>query len=188
MTIEGTPRPSWSVQQAARECGVSPATIRRRLKDGSLPNAVQGARGAWTIPVTDLIAAGLNPGQPSPPDHSQRVVTDLTQAADDHGHDYGQRSSSQVNALHNLEQKLLTEQREVEHLRTQVSTLQNNLDDVRTAMRMLEAGPRDRTDRDDRSGSDVTGHDEHDGTTATEPIRSEPAVGGSFLRWLFRRQ
>lgn len=66
MTTPGSPRPSWSIQQAARECGVSVATIRRRIKDGSLPNAVQGARGAWTIPVTDLIAAGLNPGQPSP--------------------------------------------------------------------------------------------------------------------------
>ena len=194
MTATGSPRPSWSIQQAARECGVSPATIRRRLKDGSLPNAVQGARGAWTIPVTDLIAAGLNPGQPSPPDHGQGVVTDLTHADDDHGHDYDQRSSSQVKALHDLEQKLLTEQREVEHLRTQVSTLQNNLDDLRTAMRMLESGPRDRTDR---SGSDVTGHVDHNGmtvdgpdrmhTTAAEPFRSESAAGGSFLRRLFRR-
>ncbi|MDN6534272.1 MAG: hypothetical protein L0K63_08380, partial [Yaniella sp.] len=91
-------------------------------------------------------------------------------------------------------QKLLTEQREVEHLRTQVSTLQNNLNDLRTAMRMLEAGPRDRIDRSD---SDVTGHDDGDGLTATgpdrtdvtapEPIRSQTAVGGSFLRRLFRR-
>ena len=184
MTTTGSPRPSWSIQQAARECGVSPATIRRRLKDGSLPNAVQGARGAWTIPVTDLIAAGLNPGQPSPPDHGQGVVTDLTHAEDDNGHDHGQRSSSQVNALHDLEQKLLTEQREVEHLRTHVSTLQNNLDDVRTAMRMLEAGPRDRADR---SGSDVTEHVDHNGMTVDKPARSESAAGGSFLRRLFRR-
>ncbi|PCC55634.1 hypothetical protein CIK61_01090 [Brevibacterium aurantiacum] len=99
-----------------------------------------------------------------------------------------------MNALHDLEQKLLTEQREVEHLRTQVSTLQNNLDDLRTAMRMLEANPRDRTDRSD---SDVTGHDDHNGRTVTgpdrpqktaaEPNRSNPAAGGSFLRRLFRR-
>ena len=183
MTPAGSPRPSWSVQQAARECGVSPATIRRRLKDGSLPNAVQGARGAWTIPVTDLIAAGLNPGQPSPPDDGQGVVTDLNHAETDHSHDYGQRASSQVKALHDLEQKLLTEQREVEHLRTQVSTLQNNLNDLRTAMRMLEAVPRN---QDDHGGTTVTGPDRTN-TTAAEPTRSEPAVGGSFLRRLFRR-
>ena len=137
-------RPSWSVQQAARECGVSVATIRRRLKDGSLPNAEQGARGAWLIPVTDLIAVGLNPGQPSPPDHAQGVVTDPTHAKNDHSHDYGQRASSQVDEYAQLEQKLLSEQREVAHLRTQVHTLQNNLDDLRTAMRMLEAAPAER--------------------------------------------
>lgn len=183
MMTGGSPRPSWSVQQAARECGVSPATIRRRLKDGSLPNAVQGARGAWTIPVTDLIAAGLNPGQPSPPDYGQGVVTDLTHADNDHGHDHSQRSSSQVTDLYDLEQKLLTEQREVEHLRTQVSTLQNNLNDLRTAMRMLEAGPRDQNyhDRTTVTGTDQTPK------TAAESVRSEPAAGGSFLRRLFRR-
>ena len=175
MTATGSPRPSWSVQQAARECGVSPATIRRRLKDGSLPNAVQGARGAWTIPVTDLIAAGLNPGQPSPPDHGQGVVTDLTHAEDDHGHDYGQRSSSQVKALHDLEQKLLTEQREVEHLRTQVSTLQNNLDDLRTAMRMLEPASGTFADTQVQSPAEAAPILEH------EPPQS-------FLQRLFRRK
>lgn len=65
-----------------------------------------------------------------------------------------------------------------------MSTLQYNLDDVRTAMRMLEAGPRDRADR---SRSDVTGHDDHDGMTLTGPDRTEPAAGGSFLRRLLRR-
>ncbi|WP_350269433.1 hypothetical protein AAFP32_12690 [Brevibacterium sp. CBA3109] len=159
------------------------ATIRRRIKNGSLPNAAQGARGAWTIPVTDLIAAGLNPGQPSPPDHSQRVVTDLTHNNFDHSHDHGQNPSPQVKTLHDLEQKLLTEQREVEHLRTQVSTLQNNLDDLRTAMRMFEAGSRD---QDDHDGMTVTGPDRTD-STAVESVRSEPTAGGSFLRRLFRR-
>lgn len=193
MTATGSPRPSWSVQQAARECGVSPATIRRRLKEGSLPNAVQGARGAWTIPVTDLIAAGLNPGHPSPPDHGQRVVADLTQNTFDHSHDHSQNPSPQFSALHDLEQKLLTEQREVEHLRTQVSALQNNLDDLRAAMRMLEARPRNQADSSGLHTSDhevhddgtVAGHARSD-TAAAEPNRSDPA-GSSLLRRLFRR-
>lgn len=170
-------RPSWGVQQAARECGVSVATIRRRLKDGSLPNAVQGARGAWTIPVTDLIAAGLNPGQPSPPDHAQGVVTDPTHAKNDHSHDHGQRSSSQVEGYAQLEQKLLSEQREVEHLRTQVHTLQNNLDDLRTAMRMLEATPADRAETPPEPAA------------AAEPVAAPaPSPRPSFLGRLFGRK
>lgn len=166
-------RPSWGVQQAARECGVSPATIRRRLKDGSLPNAAQGARGAWSIPITDLIAAGLKPGKPSPPDHEQGLVNDPTHAKNDHSHDYGQRVSSQDTALHDLEQKLLSEQREVEHLRTQVSTLQNNLDDLRTAMRMLEAAPADHSETTPESSSE------------TKP---EPPPRPNFLGRLFGRK
>lgn len=166
-------RLSWGVQQAARECGVSPATIRRRLKDGSLPNAAQGARGAWSIPVTDLIAAGLNPGKPSPPDHVQGLVSDLTHRSSDHSHDYEQSTSSQDTALHDLEQKLLSEQREVEHLRTQVSTLQNNLDDLRTAMRMLEAAPSDRSETTPEPSSE---------TNSESPLRP------SFLGRLFGRK
>lgn len=170
-------RPSWGVQQAARECGVSPATIRRRLKDGSLPNAEQGARGAWLIPVTDLIAAGLNPGQPSPPDHEQGVVTDPTQAKNAHSHDYGQRPSSQVESYAKLEQKLFSEQREVEHLRTQVSTLQNNLDDLRAAMRMLEAVPADRAETPPEPAA------------AAEPVAApEPSPRPRFLSRLFGRK
>lgn len=174
-------RPSWGVQQAARECGVSAATIRRRIKDGSFPSAEQGAKGAWLIPVTDLIAAGLNPGQPSPPDHSQRVVTDLTHAENDHSHDYGQRASSQVESYAQLEQKLLSEQREVEHLRTQVHTLQNNLDDLRTAMRMLEPAAHDRQN---------TATPEPEKTAAEQPTPEPPqqsAARPSFLSRLFGR-
>ena len=170
-------RPSWGVPPAARVGGGSPATIRRRLKDGSLPNAAQGARGAWSIPVTDLIAAGLNPGQPSPPDRVQGVVTDPTHAKNDHSHDYGQSASSQDTALRDLEQKLLSEQREVEHLRTQVSTLQNNLDDLRTAMRMLEAAPADRSETPQEPAP------------TNEPAPApEPAPRTSFLGRLFGRK
>lgn len=168
-------RPSWGVQQAARECGVSVATIRRRIKDGSFPNAEQGAGGAWLIPVTDLIAAGLNPGQPSPPDHSQGVATEHSHAENAHSHDYGQRASPQVEGYAQLEQKLLSEQREVEHLRTQVHTLQNNLDDLRTAMRMLQAAPQHHDDSTDSI------------TSTRESVKSESASGGSFFRRLFRR-
>ena len=157
------------------------ATVRRRIKYGSFPNAEQVARGAWLIPVTDLIAAGLNPGQPTPPDHSQGIVTEHSHAENAHSHDYGQRASSQVEGYAQLEQKLLSEQREVEHLRTQVHTLQNNLDDLRTAMRMLEPAAQDR-----------------ENTEAPEPNRNaaklppseppqQPTTRTSLLRRLFER-
>jgi uncharacterized protein YlxW (UPF0749 family) len=45
---------------AARACGVSCETIRRRLRTGRLPGAFRdGPAGAWQIPVSDLVAAGF---------------------------------------------------------------------------------------------------------------------------------
>lgn len=49
-----------SVDVAADMCGVSDDSIRRRLKAGRLPRA-RMVGGRWTIPVEDLIRAGLRP-------------------------------------------------------------------------------------------------------------------------------
>lgn len=42
---------------------MSSETIRRRIKAGRLPNALQTADG-WRIPILDLIASGLEPKSP----------------------------------------------------------------------------------------------------------------------------
>lgn len=50
------------LHQAAIRCGVSEETIRRRIKSGRLPRAVQnGPNGGWAIPIADLVSAGLSP-------------------------------------------------------------------------------------------------------------------------------
>lgn len=51
------------VEEAARLCGVSDETIRRRLRSRRLPNARQadGPSSPWRIPLADLVAAGLQP-------------------------------------------------------------------------------------------------------------------------------
>ena len=51
---------------AARACGVALNTIKRRRAAGAFPNAVSDDAGIWRIPLADLLAAGLNPGHPSP--------------------------------------------------------------------------------------------------------------------------
>lgn len=158
------------------------ATIRCRNKDGSFPNAEQGARSAWLIPVTDLIAAGLTPGQPSPLDHSQGVVTEPSHTENSHSHDYGQRSSSRVESYAQLEQKLLIEQREVGHLRIQVHTLQNNLDDLRAAMRMLEPAAQD------RAKTDASEHEQNTPEPSAPIPPQQAAARPSFLSRLFGRQ
>jgi hypothetical protein len=72
-------RPSLTIAEAARSCGVSASTIRRYLAAGRFPAAHQqqspipGQRGLWRIPTQDLLAAGLRPRQAHPPDQQQKT-------------------------------------------------------------------------------------------------------------------
>jgi excisionase family DNA binding protein len=71
-------RPSLTIAEAARLCGVSASTIRRYLAAGRFPAAhrqpspIPGQRGLWRIPTQDLFAAGLRPGQDRPPNQEQQ--------------------------------------------------------------------------------------------------------------------
>jgi len=55
------PMPVLTLTQSAHACRVSRITIRRYLEAGRLQNAFKAHDGAWRIPVTDLISAGLRP-------------------------------------------------------------------------------------------------------------------------------
>jgi predicted DNA-binding transcriptional regulator AlpA len=59
--------PFLSMAEAVKACGVSRATLQRRLKAGSVPGAERTPAGGWRIPVAGLIAADLAPRQ-TPPD------------------------------------------------------------------------------------------------------------------------
>jgi hypothetical protein len=73
-------RPSLTLSEAASACGVSRSTIRRKHESGTFPGAWKDAEGAWRVPVEDLLAAGLRPGRPSPPDAAS-APDELPQAA-----------------------------------------------------------------------------------------------------------
>ena len=125
-------RPSWSITRAATECGVSVSTIKRRLREGKFPNAVQGAGGAWTIPVQDLIGAGLNPGKPTQPDPAIPLVQVHS--------DLVQRPSSEelLNRISELEQDLKLERQKRESLEILLKERADHVDSLKQAMRIIE--------------------------------------------------
>lgn len=100
---------------------MSRSTIRRRREAGDFPNATQDAKGAWLVPITDLLAAGLHPGSPTPP----TVEVEQAQGAQDEMRD--------LRALLETEraQRRAAEQIAEERGRA--------LDDLRSALRMIEA-------------------------------------------------
>lgn len=136
-------RPRWTVAQAARECGVSADTIRRRLRSGAFPNADRsGKQGAWRIPVDDLIAAGLTPGKPSPPAyavHKQRIGTAHMHDDSAHGQAAYAEANELVRELEELRSALGKKDMQLDAAHTRIADLQANVSDLRTSLRMLEA-------------------------------------------------
>lgn len=73
--------PKVTVLEATQLCGVSEATIRRRLRAG-MPGATRTApapHGDWLIPLSALYAAGLDP------DRTKIPATGPQASAPDHG-------------------------------------------------------------------------------------------------------
>jgi len=116
---------TFTVKQAAQACGVSARTIMRRLADGGLV-AYKDERDAWQIPVSALIAAGFAVGKPSDPDPSTPAPGEPT-----------------VNELRAQIALLEARLDGAERLR---QAAERNADDLRQALRMLEAGPKPEPD------------------------------------------
>jgi hypothetical protein len=58
-TINGGP--TVSLGEAVRTTGKAKSTLQRRLAEGAIPGAVRLTSGGWSIPISGLIAAGLEP-------------------------------------------------------------------------------------------------------------------------------
>ena len=58
-TVNGGP--TVSLGEAVRTTGKAKSTLQRRLAEGAIPGAVRLASGGWSIPISGLIAAGLEP-------------------------------------------------------------------------------------------------------------------------------
>lgn len=129
-------RPSWSISRAATECGVSVSTIKRRLREGKFPDAVQGAGGAWTIPVQDLIGAGFTPGKPSTAD----PVKPLVQGASELVH--RPDSEELLNRISDLEQDLKLERQKRESLENLLRERADHVESLKLAMRIIEPSQR----------------------------------------------
>jgi hypothetical protein len=129
-----TERPSWTLSRAAEECGVSRDTLKRRRAAGEFPNAYMDTRGKWLIPVNDLLAAGFKPGGNTAVHENDAPVQAPVQVPDS-------RASELVQQVQLLQVQLEAE-------RNMRQAAERNADDLRLALRMIEAAP-------SRSGIDV---------------------------------
>ena len=123
----------FTLQGAADACGVDPKSIRRRRQQLEDHGSQRNEDGSWSIPLGALLAAGLHPGKPSPPD------------APPGQHEVGGRPASPGAApdaarIAELERLLLLEQvqrQAAEHLAAERKAW---IADLQLALRAIEAG------------------------------------------------
>ena len=113
--------PTVSLAEAGAQSHLSVATIRRRLKAEQIPGAMRNADRSWSIPVASLVAEGIWTG---------------TTAADDDDQDDAPSAPAP-----DLTAELVAMRHRAELAELERDQLRERVDDMRTAMRMLEAGP-----------------------------------------------
>ena len=116
--------PTVSLAEAGARSHLSVATIRRRLKAGGIAGAVRNDDRSWSIPVASLVADGIWSG-----------TTDAD-AQDD--------NTTTAPATPDLAAELVAMRHRAELAEQRADLLEQQVDDMRTAMRMLEAGPQRR--------------------------------------------
>ena len=129
--------PTVNLAEAARHSPRSVATLRRWLAAGTIAGAERDAvTGAWLIPIASLVEAGAWPTSTPPephydPDPTLQANADLEAALED--------ALAQIEAITAVARASEEQARHQIELR---ELAERNADDLRTALRMLEAGPR----------------------------------------------
>ena len=121
-----TNRPAWTLTEAVQRTGASRSTLRRYLDAGKFPNAYKDTSKAWRFPLEDLLAAGLSVSKP-PSERAQSLPTE-------------QPNESALEQVSKLEQALREERARADNAERLASSYLDNVNDLRRALLMLEAG------------------------------------------------
>lgn len=106
---------------------MSRSTVRRYREQGKFPNAFKDSSGAWKIPLEDLLAVGWKPNAPA---QSEPVSVPPEPVPERHNERVAE-----------LERALELERVKRESAERLNAQIQANLDDLRQAMKMIEAKP-----------------------------------------------
>jgi predicted DNA-binding transcriptional regulator AlpA len=166
---EVTPnRPAWTLTEAVQRTGASRSTLRRYLDAGRFPNAYKDTSKAWRFPLEDLLAAGLSVSEP-PSERAQSTPTEQGLSASTE-----QASSASAEQVSKLEQALREERTRADNAERLAASYLDNVQDLRRALRMLEAGTPKPEQSAGHAQSVVTEQANGQPATPTEPAVSNP--------------
>ena len=140
-----TSRPLLTIAQVVEQFDVSRATVRRGIDNGRFPGATKDGQGRWAVPVEALVAGGIKPRKTWLNEHAHGGAHELAQGAQkvveplqalvatERAHSENERAHN-ASRIAQLEAELSAEKQ----LR---AAAERNADDLRTALRMIEAAP-----------------------------------------------
>lgn len=159
-----TNRPAWTLTEAVQRTGASRSTLRRYLDAGKFPNAYKDTSKAWRFPLEDLLAAGLSVSEPP------RERTLSTSGEQGLSMPTEQASSASAEQVSKLEQALREERTRADNAERLAASYLDNVQDLRRALRMLEAGTSKPEQSTEHAQSVVT---EHSNGQPGTPIKQE---------------
>jgi len=132
--VSETGRPMLTLAQAAKACSTSQRTVSRRLKEGKILGASRTREGQWAIPIEGLIAAGLEPYQ-SKPEPAATIADELRETK---------------TRLETALVELAETKAKAEGLERLAEAVQDNISDLRSSLKMIEAAKVETSEISDR--------------------------------------
>jgi predicted DNA-binding transcriptional regulator AlpA/DNA-binding transcriptional ArsR family regulator len=152
-------RPAWTLTEAVQRTGASRSTLRRYLDAGKFPNAYKDTSKAWRFPLEDLLAAGLSLSEPT----SERALSTPTEQGQSTPTEQAKTISAEQ--VSKLEQALRDERIRADNAERLAASYLDNVQDLRRALRMIEAG----TGKNEQAT-------EHALSTSTEQAMTAPGL------------
>lgn len=161
-------RPAWTLTEAVQRTGASRSTLRRYQAAGKFPHAYKDSSNAWRFPLEDLLAVGLNPSEPA----RERALNASTEQGLSMSTE--QPSSASAEQVSKLEQALREERTRADNAERLAASYLDNVQDLRRALRMLEAGTGQPEQATGHAQSVVTEHANGKPAMLTESAVSNP--------------
>lgn len=140
------PRPLLSVAEAVAAFDVTKRTLQRRIAAGDLTGATKDVNGHWRIPIEALHAASFKARQ-SATDNATGDATLPPSGAQSYTRHPVEQTNASINSATSdateaasLRAILRDTQQQLEAERYRREAAEQNANDLRTALRMLEAG------------------------------------------------
>lgn len=142
-------RPTLTIAQVIDQFDLSRATVRRNIESGKFDGAYKDDQGRWLVPVNTLVAAGVKPrktwlnevAKSMATEHAREYAHDAQNLVDPFGKKVAAELARSEDELAQHASRIALLEAQLESEQRLRKAAERNADDLRTALRMIEAAP-----------------------------------------------